>query len=406
MRVLTFTNLYPSARQPRHGIFVEHRMRQLSASGRASVRVVAPVPWMPLAQRWSARHAQLARVAPVEERHGITVQRPRFLAVPGLTSWMNPLSMALSVWPAVRRLQQQQDFDLIDAHFVFPDGAAALLLGRWLGKPVVVTARGTDINAFPRYAVPRRWIRWVTRNADALVTVSAALRQTWLELGGIEPQRVAVLRNGVDLSLFTAGDREAARAELGFNGPTLLSVGHLVADKGHHLVVDTLTLVPELSAVIVGEGPLQRELLQHARGIGVEARLQLVGNVPQSALARYYLAADATVLASKSEGMPNVLLESLACGTPVIATAVGGNAEVVSAPVAGELISERSAAAVAAAWTRLRAVPIDRLAVRRHAEQFGWAPTVAGLLQLFEQVIRQRGLGSVARPEAPARGSR
>ena len=281
------------------------------------------------------------------------MQRSRFLAIPGLTSWINPLLMALSVLPTVRKLRRQQDFDLIDAHFVFPDGAAAVLLGRWLGKPVVVTARGTDMNDFPRYAVPRRWIRWVARHADALVTVSAALRQTWLDLG-VEPARVAVLRNGVDLGLFVAGDRDAARAELGFTGPTLLSVGHLIRDKGHHLVVDTLTLAPELKAVIVGEGRLQAELLQHARAVGVESRLRLVGNQPQAALARYYLAADATVLASKSEGMPNVLLESLACGTPVIATAVGGNAEVVSAPVAGELIAERSAAAIAAAWARMQ----------------------------------------------------
>jgi teichuronic acid biosynthesis glycosyltransferase TuaC len=388
MRVLTFTNLYPSAAQPRHGIFVEHRVRQLVASGRADIRVVAPVPWLPLARFWSARHAKLARAARSDQRHGITVQRGRFLAIPGLTSWINPLLMALSALPRVRKLQRQQDFDLIDAHFVFPDGAAAVLLGRWLGKPVVVTARGTDINGFPRYAVPRRWIRWVTRHADALVTVSAALRQTWLDLG-VEAERVVVLRNGVDLSLFVAGDREAARAELGFTGPTLLSVGHLVRDKGHHLVVGTLALVPELNAVVIGEGPLRAELLQHARAVGVEARLRLVDNQPQAALARYYLAADATVLASKSEGMPNVLLESLACGTPVIATNVGGNAEVVSAAVAGELIAERSDAAIAAAWGRLRA-RIDRPAVRRHAEQFGWAPTVAGLLQLFEQVTRQR----------------
>jgi glycosyltransferase involved in cell wall biosynthesis len=396
MRVLTFTNLYPSAAQPRHGIFVEHRMRQLVASGRAGVRVVAPVPWLPLARHWSARYAQLARVAPLEERNGIAVHRPRFLAVPGLTSWINPLLMALSALPTVRRLQRQQDFDLIDAHFVFPDGAAAVLLGRWLGKPVVVTARGTDINAFPRHAVPRRWIRWVTRHATALVTVSAALRQSWLDLG-VEPQRVAVLRNGVDLALFAAGDREAARAELGFSGPTLLSVGHLVSDKGHQLLVDALPLIPAASAVIVGEGPMRAELLQRARDLRVEARVRLVGNVPQTALARYYLAADATVLASKSEGMPNVLLESLACGTPVIASSVGGNAEVVSARVAGELLSERSAAAIAAAWSRLVAAGIDRQAVRHHAEQFGWAPTVAGLLQLFEQLTQPPDLGAECR---------
>jgi len=390
MRLLTFTNLYPSAAQPRHGIFIEHRLRQVLASGRASARVVAPVPWVPMPHAVFGQYAALARVQAVEERHGIRIYRPRFAAVPGLTSWFNPLTMALTALPLIRRLQREEDFDLIDAHFVFPDGAAATLLGRWLGKPVVVTGRGTDLNVFPDYAVPRRWIRWVGRHASAMVTVSSALRDALLRLG-IPADRVTVLRNGVDLDLFTAVGREAARRELGLTSPTLLSVGHLIPDKGHQFAIEALASLHDATLVVVGDGPQSAELRALAKRLGVDSRVRWAGTLSQPELGTYYRAGDVTVLASRMEGMPNVLLESLACGTPVIATDVAGNAEVVSAPAAGMLIKERSGAAIAAAWHSLQRAGLDRDAARHHAEQFGWSATVAGLLKLFGTLVDSTG---------------
>lgn len=383
MRILTFTNLYPSAAQPRHGIFIEHRVRRLVETGAAAVRVVAPVPWAPrAARRLFGHYASLADVSTAEVRHDVPVQHPRFFAVPKVTSWLNPLLMALGALPTVRRLQREEDFDVIDAHFVYPDGAAAVLLGAWLGKPVTVTARGTDINEFPQYLVPRTWIRWVLRRADALITVSAALRTAMLNLGA-NAQRVTVLRNGVDVKLFSPGDRQAVRAALNLQGPTLLSVGHLLADKGHHLVIQALAQLDGVHLLIVGDGPMRAELQALATRLGVAERIRWNGTLQQHELARYYAAADATVLASKLEGMPNVLLESIACGTPVIATNVGGNGEIVSSRDAGVLMSARSVDAVVEAYRELERIRPDRAAVRRHAEQFGWEPTTEGLLQLF-----------------------
>lgn len=387
MRILTFTNLYPSTAQPRHGIFIEHRVRQLVDTGEASVRVIAPAPWAPkVASRLFGHHAALADVPAAEVRHGIPVWHPRFFAVPKVTSWINPLLMALSALPLARKLQREDDFDLIDAHFVYPDGAAAVLLGAWLGKPVTVTARGTDINEFPRYRVPRAWIKWVTRHADALITVSAALSTALLDLGA-RPERVTVLRNGVDLTLFAPGDRQAARTELNLQQPVLLSVGHLIADKGHQFVIEALAELREVRLMIVGDGPMREELKTLAMRLGVAERITWTGIVSQQQLAKHYAAADVTVLASKLEGMPNVLLESIACGTPVIATNVGGNAEVINAHAAGILMKERSTRAVVEAYREIEHNVRDRDAVRRHAEQFGWASTTQGLLQLFGRLI-------------------
>jgi len=389
MQVLTFTNLYPSEVQPRHGIFIEHRVRQLAASGAASVRVVAPAPWVPrLARRLAGRHAVLAELPAAGRHHGIEVWRPRFPAVPRLTAWCNPLSMALAALPVMRRLQGQQDFDLIDAHFVYPDGAAAVLLAAWLDKPVAVTARGTDINEFPRYRVPRAWIRWVLRRADALIGVSTALRDAMLALGA-PAERLEVLRNGVDLELFVP---QTGRP-LDFGHPTWLSVGHLIRPKGHHRVIEALASVPEASLMIVGDGPEKQQLQQLAAELGVADRITWTGTLSQRELARHYAQADVTLLASEREGMPNVLLESLACGTPVIATRVGGCTEVISSPQAGVLMERGDAAGVVAAYRQLLAQHPSREAVRAHAERFAWAPTVERMVQLFGQLTACRGSG-------------
>ncbi len=387
MRILTFTNLYPSAVLPRHGIFVEHRLRQLVSSGAIDARVVAPIPWVPFKSRVFGQYAAFSGVPRTEQRHGVHIHRPRFLAVPKLTSWLNPYSMAIGALSTVRALQAERDFEVIDAHFVYPDGAAAILLGKWLGKPVVVSARGTDMHTFPQYRVPRRWIKWVLREAAALVSVSAALGDSLRALGA-PAEKVSVLRNGVDLNLFAPGDRAALRAELGLRGPLLLSVGHLVPDKGHHLVIEALADLPQMNLAIVGEGPMRGELQSRAESLGVGERIVWVGNVEQQKLVKFYGAADITVLASRAEGMPNVLLESIACGTPVISSDVGGAGEVVTSEDAGILLRERSAGAIAEAVRALMQSPRDASRVRKHGEQFSWSATTAGLVALFERVTQ------------------
>jgi teichuronic acid biosynthesis glycosyltransferase TuaC len=280
MRILTFTSLYPNAVQPRHGIFIEHRMRQLMGAGGATIRVVAPVPWVPASCRLFGRHGVLALVPARELRHGIAVEHPRFLAIPKVSGWLNPVSMALGALPTIRRLcREGGDFDLIDAHFLYPDGAAAALIAGWLDKPFVATARGTDANDFTRYRVPRAWIRWMARRAAGLITVSDALREVLLRLD-IPAERIAVLRNGVDLTLFDVMDRVSLRRELGLSRQTLLSVGHLLFDKGHHLVIEALQLLPDVDLIIVGDGPFGRELKELANSLGVASRITWTGTIP------------------------------------------------------------------------------------------------------------------------------
>lgn len=391
MRIVTYTTLYPNAAQPHHGIFVEQRLRHVRARGGVELRVVAPVPWFPFRQTCFREWAAYARAPRVEERAGVTVQHPRYPAIPVVGMTLAPLFLAGATLPVVRRLRTEGfDFDLIDAHYFYPDGVAAAWIAGRVGRPVVITARGTDINLIPRYALPRRMILWAAGRAAAIVTVCQALKNTLIELGA-EPGKIEVLRNGVDLELFRPLGRDAERARLRLTRRTLLSVGLLIERKGHHLAIEALAQLPEVDLLIVGHGPEEERLRALAARLGVSDRVRFVGPLPQHELPRYYTAADALVLASSREGWANVLLEAMACGTPVIASNVWGTPEVVRSRDAGVLMPERSAAGVAQAYRDLFADHPNRAATRRYAEQFNWDATTAGQLALFRRVIEAHG---------------
>jgi teichuronic acid biosynthesis glycosyltransferase TuaC len=279
-----------------------------------------------------------------------------------------------------------EKFDLIDAHYVYPDGVAAVRLGAALGKKVVITARGSDVTQLPDFSVPRRLIEDAVRRADGLVAVSAALRDRLLELGA-DPARTVVLRNGIDTEMFCPVDRQAARAALGLTGKTLISVGGLIARKGHDRTIAALCLLPEFSLLIAGEGPERARLQAQIESLGLSGRARLLGPVPHAELARYYGVADAMVLASAREGWANVLLEAMACGTPVVASNIPGNPEVVRSPEAGVIVGENTPEGFADGVRTLFANPPDRAATRRYAKTFGWEETSRGQLEVFRRVL-------------------
>ncbi|MCB1768449.1 MAG: glycosyltransferase family 4 protein, partial [Candidatus Competibacteraceae bacterium] len=343
LRTLLFSTLYPSSVRPGHGIFVETRLRQLLASGRVETKVVAPAPWFPSTHPRFGDYARWAVMPAQEVWNGVEVLHPRYGLPPKVGMTAAPLLLALGAYPTVRRLWRSGfAFDLIDAHYYYPDGVAAALLARWVGKPFVVTARGTDLNLIPQYALPRRMIRWTANQAQASIGVCSALMDVLQGLGA-DPEKLYVLRNGVDLERFRPLDPQAMRAELDLpkTGVIVLSVGYLIERKGHHLLIEALTRLPGAHLVIVGEGeerePLTRLIQQHHLG----ERVRLVGAVPNVELARWYSAVDVLALASSREGWANVLLESMACGTPVVATRIWGTPEVVQEPVAGRLVADR-----------------------------------------------------------------
>ena len=387
LRVLTFSTLFPSSVRPAHGIFVETRLRELLGSGRVESRVVAPVPWFFSGHPKFGEYALGAKTPLRETRNGLDVQHPRYVLLPQVGMTLAPFTLALGARGAIQRLLDEGfDFDVIDAHYYYPDGVAAALLARHFNKPLTITARGSDINLVAHHTIPRRLMLWASRRASASIVVSSALKHAMRNIG-MAPTCVLVMPNGVDARRFHLRPQHAARAELGWpDAPTLLSVGNLVENKGHHLVIEALTHMPQFRLVIAGDGPQRRALETLVARSNLASRVQFMGSVDQAQLATCYCAADVLVLASSREGWPNVLLESMACGTPVVATRVGGVPEIVTSNRVGQLMASRTVGELVDAVTRLWGNLPDRATVRARAQELSWDSTTNAQLAVFDQI--------------------
>src|ERR1700722_7172830 len=396
IRLLTFSTLLPNNARPNHGVFVENRPRHLVASGDATDEVIAPVPWFPSAHAWFGDWAVNARVVGLETRHGLNVRHPRFPVIPRIGMSLAPKLLYRAMVPVLQRLiASGPGFDVIDAHYLYPDGVAAVWLGQRFGLPVVLTARGTDVSLIPQFPRPRKLIQEAITGAAAMIVVSAALKAALVEIGAPD-QKVTVLRNGVDTALFRPpADRAVARADLGIARPTLISVGLLIERKGHHRTIDAMTKLPDFDLVIVGEGPERDRLNALIARLGLGDRVRLLGARPHAELPLLYGSADASVLSSSREGWANVLLESMACGTPVVASPIWGNPEVVRSPAAGVITRETSGEGIAEGVRRLFAASPAREATRAYAARFSWDETTAGPLALLRGVIAERSRGGV-----------
>lgn len=363
-RVLLFSTVFPNAAQPHHGIFVRERMRGLPDD--MEVRVIAPTPWFPFA---SGLRPGFRPEVPAEESHdGMRVLHPRFLSFPGILKCLDGLLLFLSTLPALLRLRREFRFDVIDAHFVYPEGLAAVLAGWLFRVPVVLTERGM-LPLLAPYRLRRPQLRFALRRAARVIAVSESLRQDSLRL--VPEAAVRVIENGIDPAVFHPVDRIEARRALGLAkyGPLLVSVGTLAERKGFHLVMEAMASLrhryPRLRFAIVGsdgpEGAMGAELRQLAARLEIGDQVVFAGSRGRDELALWYSAADAFVLASAHEGCPNVVLEALACGTPVVATPVGNVPELIAGPEVGFLVDREVpalargiAAALDRAWDRER----------------------------------------------------
>jgi glycosyltransferase involved in cell wall biosynthesis len=390
MKILTFSTLFPNKAQPHHGVFVENRLRHLVENTDVSAQVIAPVPWFPFSSSLFGDYSTFAKVPRSDRRSGIEVTYPRYPLIPKIGMNLTPWLMYRAVRPLVERmLRDGAGFDLIDAHYFYPDGVAAAYLARALNKPLTITARGTDLNLIPQYPTPRRLIIEAAEQADGLITVCQALKDELVAMGIVE-QRVDVLRNGVDLELFQPKDRDAAKRKFGLNGTVLLSVGHLIERKGHDQIIRALPRLPEATLVIAGIGPEESSLRALAESIGVAGRVRFLGAIPHQEMSWLYSAADLLVLASSREGWANVLLETMASGTPAAATNVWGAPEVITTAAAGALIPERTPDAIADTVLSVLAGPPTRAATRAHAELFSWQATSQGQYDLFRSILDRR----------------
>ena len=297
--------------------------------------------------------------------------------------------------PLLEGIRARFPFDVIDAEFFWPDGPAAVRLGKALGVPVSIKARGSDVHLWGVRRGVAEQIVAAGRAADGLLAVSAALKADMVALG-IPAERIRVHHTGVDLDRFRPVDRAAAKAALGVVGPLIVSAGHLNARKGQRLAIEALASLPGATLILVGDGPDRAALERRAAEADVAGRVRLLGARPHEDLPALLAAADVMVLPTLSEGLANVWVESLACGTPVVTTNVGGAPDVFDRPEAGRLVP-REPAAIAAAVAETLADPPAQEAVRQAATRFSWDANRDALFAHLSELVRRDDSGRLVR---------
>ncbi len=390
MKVLVFTTLYPNHLSPNFGVFIKERMTHFARLPGHEVRVVAPVPYYPRI-KWGAR-AKYAHLKSREEIEGLTIYHPRYFMTPKIGMCTYGMAMFLSVLPFMKRLQREFAFDLIDAHYVYPDGFAAVKLGQYFNKPVVVSARGSDVNLFANFPLIRRLLRYTLAHSAHAIAVCQALQEAMVQLE-MPREKITVIPNGVDADKFYPLDKHASRRGLGLpEKKIILSVGELIPRKGFQVLIKALKRLAaqermaDLFLVIVGDGAYRRELQALVAELQLEAHVRFAGAQPHAELKQWYSAADFFCLASEREGWPNVVLEALACGTPVIATKVWGLPEIITAEELG-LLTNRNEDDLAQALARAMNMSWQKEALVQYARARTWEQVAQQVERTFAHAL-------------------
>jgi peptidoglycan/xylan/chitin deacetylase (PgdA/CDA1 family)/glycosyltransferase involved in cell wall biosynthesis len=410
MRVLVVTKMYPNVAEPLSAPF--NRQQITALARRCPVEVLATIPWFPGAARLSSWRASGSVPIPAREViEGVEVAHPRTPYVPRVGHPLSAGLYAAAVWPAVRARRDR--FDVLMGSWAYPDGVAAVMLGKSAGLPVVVKVHGSDLDVLGERPSLRWQMSQFLPRADRIVAVSRSLADRAAALG-VDPARIDLVMNGVDTDLFHPRDRAEARQALGHGGDRrrwIVCVARLRPEKGVlDLAAAFATLArgrDDVAVVFVGDGPARAQIEEAARPLG--DRVILAGSQPLPQVPIWMAAADLVTLPSHHEGTPNVLLEALACGRRVVATNVGGIPDVVHAPALGALVPPSDPTSLAAALTEALATPYDPAAVAELGARGGWADSAANLAASLERAVDEhrarRGLAPLAAAPAQPAGA-
>lgn len=391
--VVVYTQEYPTVNDPHDGLFTQAIVDALVT--RLPTTVICPVPWFPMPDFILRRTGWVStRGMPYRERRGdAEIFFPRIPLVPLLTRSIQPRIQAMRVAGMLRRLRAAGRLTILNAHSVYPDGIAAAKLARSLRLPLVLTAIGSDINANLDSPARLREIRAAMESADAVIGVSRALCETMQRIA--PGARIEHIPNGIDRQRFhVGGPHPAEAAELqGDTRPVLLFVGRLHPVKGLDVLMDALGRLRAagpltFQTVIIGDGPAHAELTRHCAQLQLENDVRFIGGRPHADVAIWLRRARVFCLPSRNEGMPNVVIEAQATGVPVVATRVGGLAELVDEQ-SGILVTAGSAAELADALDRAMRLNWDAREIAARVAWADWQKSADRYLEIFNRIPRE-----------------
>lgn len=393
MKVLVLSHMYPNPVNPHAGVFVHNQCKALANAG-IELQVVCPTPAFPIYPKWKGYRD----LPTVTEYEGITVHYiPTRMFPSGLLFSTYGYWYEKSLLPVVSEIRKTFSFDLIHCHTIFPDGYAGIRLKKHLQVPILSTIHGSDIMLYPKRSkgVYQKTLQALQQH-NQVVTVSQRLQ---MEAESICPQaKIQTVYNGFDPVQFAPVDQRKAREHLGLplDQKICMFIGNLYPVKGLSYLLQSFAKVKaqhnDLHLYLVGEGMLKNTLQAEAESLNLEKAVSWMGRKPYEEIPSWIQSADVMVLSSLSEGLPSILLESMACGRPMIATDVGGIAEVLQDDQTGRLVPARDVEALAGALNELFCQYPEKTeqmgeAAAQASQAYTWQKNAEQIIRCYQAMI-------------------
>ena len=380
MKILIITNLFPNSQESTRGIFNFQQFKALREQ-EVVIKVVAPIPWH-----------HFSKMPFRETIDGFDVYHPRYFIIPKITRALYGLFFFISIFKTVKRLCDEFKPDAILATWAYPDAIGSFLCVKILKKPFFVKVHGSDINLYVKHPLRRAQITYALSRSSKVIAVSSALKQRLVEIC-VPAEKIAVIPNGVDMDLFKPLDQIECRKKLGLplDKKIILYVGNFAQVKGVDILVDAFgeltRLRNDILLVLVGAGSLDKMLCEKVKTLGIEQNIIFAGRTPHDSIRYYMNACDVFCLPSRDEGCPNVVLEAMACGKPVVGSDVGGIPELITSTELGILTKPSDSESLSCALKEAINKQWDSVTIRNSIAKFNWEESALMLKKALEEAL-------------------
>lgn len=389
MKIVSICHMFPNSVNRNMGVFVKERL--LHVASKVDLTMIAPVPSFPFINS-TRKYAGYNGIRLREDCDGLTVYHPRYFMIPKYFKFLDATFYEKSLRSFIRNTLAETDCQVLDVHWVYPDGFAALEWARRYNKKVVVTVRGNEAIHYYQDTAIRKMIVNKMSLFDHIISVSDDLKNKLINEYKVSPDKITVIHNGIDKAKFAPMDKAKAKNKCGLAEKCkyILAISRLSSEKGLEFLMDAMgrLVTDNVKLVLVGDGPLYRNLNEYARSNNIAGNVQFVGSVPHKDLCHWYNAADVFCLPSLWEGCPNVVIEALACGTPVVSSSVGAVPDFVNNRC-GMLVAPGDADSLAKALDKVLSLTWDQKIVSQIPSLREWGDVADDVLAVFGKVLIQ-----------------
>lgn len=388
LKVASICHMFPNRINPHIGVFVKERLKHVAK--KTDMTIIAPVPSFPFSGR-TLKYAGLENLEEVESFDGLRVYHPRYFMIPKYLKILDGMFFGASLAHFIKNIASHNTFDILDFHWVYPDAIGGLQWARKLGKKTVITVRGNEAIYYFEKSPIRKLVQQRLCEFDHVISVSRDLKKKIVAEYGVEESRVSVISNGIDTDKFHLIDRDKARRHCALTQGKryLLTVSRFSQEKGLENLLHAMRQLqsPNTDLVIIGDGPLKSQLLVLATSLDIMDRVHFLGVLGHDDLCAWYNVADVFCLPSLWEGCPNVVIEALACGTPVVATSVGGIPDLIPSPGYGILVPPGDVQALSTALGQALQTDWNRRCISEFGSTSSWADVADRVINVFETVL-------------------